>query len=112
MQNLTINSSEMNVTEVFCSLSDKFGSSISTAFNLEIPDCLKISESTDILPIILGILFGLICVCVAIYFTVKYNLAADDTAADADAAVTIWLNDLKIIDFSDDYIAMGIGVLE
>ena len=103
----------MNVTEVFCSVRDKFGSSISTAFNLGIPDCLKISESTDILPIILGILFGLICVCMAIYFTVKYKLAADATAAAAaDAAITIWVNELEITDFNDDYIAMGISVLE
>ena len=52
----------MNVTEVFCSVRDKFGSSISTAFNLGIPDCLKISESRDVLLIVFEILMVLIIV--------------------------------------------------
>ena len=54
----------MNVTDVVCSVRDEFGSSISKNLILEIPDCLKISESTDVWPIILGILIVLISVCV------------------------------------------------
>ena len=61
----------------------------------------KISESTDIWPIILVILFGLICVCMAIYFIVKNKLAApadapptaDAAAADATAILDyLWIS--------------------
>ena len=57
----------MNVTDVVCSVRDEFGSSISKTLILGIPDCLEISESPVVWPIVLGSLFGLISVCMVFF---------------------------------------------